>query len=257
MSWTDHLNGLGMITQKQGDDCDQAQREGMFAMNMAIREKHGMPIPEVIGKLRPALAARLLEVDDKPGDYKRTGNKDSRCHRPDMLTRDQSTGITALLLVLDSKKRLSKFFRNMLFRGFFTNNKTGHRNTDKPELHGKSRRDFFGLDQIANCIRGLGGIYYLLYPLVLLGDLSLLYSTIKVKKYDKKDDVLNYVLRLVISKAYFNTVMGRICAKIADPEDLYRRLHIYFSRQSPNGDHGPPMHELYSVVFLNKVLKDK
>ena len=249
MVWEEHLDKNGMIVQKLGDDCDQAQREGMFS----VGQKNTINPILIPKKSLPEVSLKLLE-SDVPGDYKRTGNDDSRCARNDMLTRDQATGIIALMSVVKDNKRLKKFFINMLKRGFFTNNKTKHADAGaNPENYGKSKRDFLGFDQIASCIRMLN--WYWMWPLVWIGDLSLLYSTLNIRFWNKDDDVLNYVVRLVMARLMFNTVIGSICAKIADPDDLYGRLVVYFTRTNDSGDHGPPMYEVYNLDFLRKVCK--
>jgi hypothetical protein len=256
--WKDHLDENRMIIQKLGDDCDQAQREGMFAMGQYLREKYGMPNIHVPRKLSVEESLALLESENK-GDYKRTGSPNSRCSRADMLTRDQSTGIIASMLSAEDRERMKSFFWNMAKRGFFTNNKTSHRNADIPEKHGTSKRDFLGFDQICNCIRFLWKSP-LLFPITLLGDLSLLYSTIKYRYFEKEStDVLNFLLRLSIAKGYFGTYMGRICAKIASSDDLFNRMRAYFTNESYNDhlkatDIGPPMYLIWRKKMIKEVL---
>lgn len=249
--WADHIDDYGLITMKSGGAGDQAQREGMFAMGQLLRSLVGLAPKPVENKTDPFMASVYHEVGNT-GDYRRSGNKESKFYRDDMLTRDQATGITALLLVVGSKSRLKKFFMNMVKRKFMTNNATSWRSINTPEDWGKSRADFFGFHQIAMCIRELKMWY--LYPLAWICDLGLLFDTIKYKGYNNNVDVVSYILRLSIAKKYQKTLMGQLCAKLCDSKDLHDRLRVYFTR-TYGEEVGPPMELVWTSQMMERVLK--
>jgi hypothetical protein len=248
-----HTDILRQLVQLESrDDLDSAQRHGMYWIGSLLRAKYKILNEDPAPISAPETALVRFECPAKANNYMRTGNNTSRGYYCDMLTRDQQTGIIALILAggKNTKHRLWPLMKENLKRGWFTNNTTGHRvQRDKqPELVGKSRRDFAGFEQLAMCLRGLLGIWA--YPICEILDLTLLFSAIKYRWFNKQREPLNFMVRCGVSALWVPTLSSWLARRITNPLDMFSRLVRYFNR---GDDLGPPMFKQWTYETLKKL----
>lgn len=282
MNWLDHIDSYRLITQKLGDQGDTAQRMGMAQMGYWLKVKRlklkdEIPISKIAS---PKETLELLECKDKLGRYKRHVDPSTKWSRCDILTRDQGTGIAATMLagsLTSSNDKEKSFFKQKIKRYFWEIfkpkkellessawwsplipffrmfNFTGWRNAGDPTYTNKSKADISGFMIPSILLRGLSPLWYPVFT-VLDGEVFLAAVGEKLFGKPEKDDVLNFVLRAVIARQVYPTIFGWLASKLIDTAEMERKLTAYFTRTFSNGDHGPPMHLLYSKDFLDKAL---
>jgi len=267
--WKDYISETGMIQQRRGNGGDTAQRMGMYWIGQMLRYIIGLRLYSGhAGPIKPYQAMKLLECPDSSGNYRRTDDESQRHSACDRLTRDQATGIGALMLagtiyhyndegIKLIRTRCKKFAWNMLKRFWFTNNKSSHRwEKDDPRV-GTSRRDFGGFSLMGMCVRCLG--WWWAWPLLCIWDSELVFSAIRYRYFNNRNDVLNHVVRCCIAGNVLPTPSAWLANKINNPHNLGTRMIRYFDQQywistENEYDEGPPMYQVYDEEFLTKVM---
>lgn len=112
------FDNSGLIAQRNGDGGDSAQREGMYWLALAVRQrelKEPWPHPR---RLRYEEVMSLLEVEKK-GEFRRNPVNWSD---PKDFSRDQTVPIVAAMGALNDKERLERFYRELRRRNWFAQN---------------------------------------------------------------------------------------------------------------------------------------
>ena len=253
-TWKNNIDNLGQLVQETGNDLDTAQRMGMYYAGLALRKRFGLDVTLVDNVIGPDEWLYIAESHIK-GDYMRTGNPDSRGYYPDMMTRDQQTGVLAVMLSIrvskTARKRCLRLMWNNLKRFWFTNNKTGWRvdRAKEPEKIGKDWPNFAGLSQLAMCFRVLK--WWPLYPLICILDLELIWAAVEDRFFKKQGEPINSIMRAGIAASYYPTPASYIAGKINRAEDMFLRIERYMER----GPHkAPPLQQIWSFDLLKKFI---
>lgn len=263
-------NQWGMLVQddgtRNGNDLDTPQRMGMYWLGVALRNLHRLP--ELSGEravgaeriVKPRAALTMLECIEHEGDFMRSNNPASRGNYCDMMTRDQQTGIIAMLYCHDDKDialaTLKRLFWNNMKRGWFTNNKTGWRVDRKtePEKIGTSWPDFAGFDNLSICLRAFTScrtLQLFFMPLLCILDLSLLFGAIQYRWFDKKTEPLNFLVRCGLIWGV-ETPISWLAKRLTNPDDMAMRVERYMEREPHKA---PPLHYVWTTRLLHVVLR--
>lgn len=252
--WDQHIDQYGQLVQETGNDLDTPQRTGMFWGGLAVRSILGIawPMLKITKTLRAPVEALAQLEHNESGNYMRSANPESRGHYPDMLTRDQQTGILATMLAAkgQAKGACKRLMWANLKRLWLTNNRTAWRvdREKNPELIGKSKPNFAGLSQLAMCFRILE--WWWTYPLIMLLDSELIYGAIVYRYFKKEREPINFMLRCGVARTHYPTPTAWLACWLTDPMDMYLRLVRYMKRLPHKA---PPLEEIWTLEVMTNI----
>ena len=163
----------------------------------------------------------------------------------DRFSRDQSYPYIIALSLLNNRTMLFHYFiRHSLHLFLFTwNTYPNWYKKDDPKCKWKlpdlTLFEFFNI-----YIRGFR--LYILYPLLLLGDLEMMISCL-IKLHDNDKDVANSLASVLLAKEIMPTPLSYLARKFLKPI-VQKKLDLYFSEELLE----PPINEYYKPI-INKL----
>lgn len=253
VDFRNHVNSYGMLVQddgtNSGNDLDSPQRMGMFWLGASIRAKMGRPVEMVWGLCNPIDC--LKQLHDGEGNYRRSPNPTSRGYYYDVMTRDQQTGIIAMMIAGKLKGMLKQLFWRNMRRGWFTNNSTGWRVNRglEPEKVGKDWPDFAGFANMAMCFRGMG--WWWMYPLIMILDLDNLWGAVQYRFFSKTHEPLNHYVTCAAAWYKYPTPVSWLANRINDGADAFQRIVRYMDRKPHQA---PPLYIVWDEQMMKEIM---
>lgn len=268
-----NIDAFGVITQNANnswDGGDTAQREGMFALAVAIHYFHGRLTAAEYKEMIDRYRSVIDRLNDNAWSLKRHPDPSKWYSENDCMSRDQLTSNLVSIGIFQRDLLFKMLLKSMARAGIFTTNtrQNGAYPTDKPAMSTWQKLKFaLGLyDPGIPCyywklpdlldpsmwggyIRGLN--WKLLWPMLLMTDLVLVFGAFSIMYKVKKDptfcDHLSYQMLILQSKYIMSTPVSKLAMWIYKKVGPQKALDLYF--QPANC--GPALNEVYREIWAD------
>lgn len=232
----------GALGQKDGDQGDSSQRDGMAYALLALLKA---PTDHLSRPLAQGWDETAKLHEAAPGLYRRSPDASFWGYNPNNFSRDQHSVLRIAMGAVGDKERVKQSLKMMAKRFAFHQNT--HKGTNDPDNKWKVP-DIMTPTEVACAIRSLG--YRLLFPVLLLLDLFLLLDLLlKVLGFYKSWDADNMsALNFLYSYKKMCTPVSWLAMKLYKRTDFMSRIKNYYSED--NGANGlVPLYELYKLAY--------
>ena len=235
---------LGAIGQKDGDQGDSSQRDGLF---YALAGLLKAPVAPMGQNLDQGWQEAVKAHEAAPGLYRRSPDPSYWGYNPNNFSRDQHSILRIGMAVMGDKVRIKQSAWAMLKRlGFHQNYHIGTDTTGK-WWHDYKIPDIMTPAEVSVIIRGLS-IWYL-YPVLVLLDLAF-FMDLAIRKYGglKHDSDNMLAINLLYANKKYMTPCSWLAMKLYKRTDFMSYIEKYYSEA--DGNNGiEPLAQLYKLAF--------